>query len=204
MIWRIILYNLQSFDSYDDSIILHQQLRLHVSFCLNLDNCRHNDHSSCTWSIIYVIHPSSFSFDMEKGFISYLGACDCKTSFPFSCLSWYEIQTLDSPRVRCHEVFGVLLFSSLPECILPNSLSNLGNLVRPLIVRMKDSQDGGRPFKVVITRSFSSRLSPLDFSLSRSLGDPHEIWSNILGLCHLHVRQFIPQCESHIDATVLK
>ena len=78
-----------------------------------------NDHMPCTCSTVSEINPSSLSFALGVDLISYLGACDCTTSFLFLCLSWHEIRTLDSPQVEYHEVFDALLFSPLLECILP-------------------------------------------------------------------------------------
>ena len=60
----------------EEGLLLHQQLKLHASFCVNFDNYLHNDHISCTCSIRYEIDPSSVSFDLGEDLISYLDACD--------------------------------------------------------------------------------------------------------------------------------
>ena len=85
------MYDLHSSVSCDDDLLLHQQLKLHASFCVNFDNYWHNDHISCTCSIGSEIDPSFDSSNMGEELISYLDVCDCMASFPFPFLSWHEI-----------------------------------------------------------------------------------------------------------------
>ena len=113
------MYDLHSYVSCDDDILLHQQLNVHASFCENFESYWHNDRISCTCSIGSEIDPSFDFFDLGEDLISYLDACDCMASFLFPFLSWSDIRTLEFPQVECHEVFGVLRLLFLPECILP-------------------------------------------------------------------------------------
>ena len=70
------MFDLHSFVSYDDDLLLHQLLKLHASFCVNFDSYWHNDRISCTCSIGHEIDPSFVSSDLGEDFISYLGGCD--------------------------------------------------------------------------------------------------------------------------------
>ena len=60
----------------EEGLHLHQQLKLHASFCENLDSYWHNDRISCTCSTVYEISPSLVSSDLDEDLISYLDAYD--------------------------------------------------------------------------------------------------------------------------------
>ena len=110
---------------------------------------------------------------------------------------------LDSPQVEFHEVFVLLQILTSSWVQFAHNILNLGNLVRPLIVWMKYSQDGGIPFSVIMTSSSSSIGCLLNLRLSLSsviLMKYEEIDSDLvifmLDSWFLNV--------SHIDAIVLK
>ena len=122
----------------------------------------------CTWIIILAIDPSSFLVDLKKGLIFYRDAYGGEIFFSLCFLCWHGPWMLDSPQVECHEVFVLLQILTSSWVQFSHNISNLGNLVRPLIVWMKDSQDGKSPFSIVTTSSLSSISSTPDLSLSLS------------------------------------